>query len=152
MASSAMRNILSVLALCEGEVLSLYTQYQNRPNNKTIMQHIERVKSACDFAHKCWAAEYTQRDLELIGRRMKTVEMELYVDKIRVDVPVYSSLCLALVSDLYEHVRDPIKLYALDQINSAMRALHRYYDRHLNKWDDYAMASKAAEKWRSIAA
>jgi len=111
MASSSMRNIISILALCEGSAIVIRDQYKDRIKNKTSMALIGRVIDACKSANDTFHGEVDQREVARIHERLKKVEGALFLgDSRTADVTVYTSLCLGLISDLYDWIRDPVKL------------------------------------------
>lgn len=152
MASSSMRNVMSVLALCEGAAILLRDQYLERGRNKSVLGLVDRVVRSCRNAHRAWGGDVHSRDVERIGLRMRDVERQLSNGGANAGVTVYTSLCLALVSDQYQWIRDPVKLCALDQLHSAMLALNRHWDRKLDRWEDYAAATRAARLWEATEA
>jgi hypothetical protein len=51
-----------------------------------------------------------------------------------------------------ELIRDPERLFALDEVHRAMLRIHRYLDKRGCKWDAYAAAGNALRTWGELAA
>lgn len=148
MASKALRNTISVLALAEGCALVVKNFYENRPRNKTVMRLVERVERACEAAHRSWPQKIEMSEAERIGRIMAKAEQAAFANLgDREDFCTYASLTLGLLADLLESIKDSGRRAILEKLNSAMKGLNAYFDPALNEWTAYRKASNACTVW-----
>lgn len=146
MASRAVQNVISVLALIEGTQSTVRQQTKA----KTPLKLCDRLYSACREAQELWDVELTKAEILSIAGRMREIERRSFVG-VWADNTAYTSFGLGLLDELYQVIKDQWKLAALDKIHAALWRLHRYYDKKLNRFEMYAQASQACGYWREIA-
>ncbi len=150
MASKSFQNVASVLGLCEGIAVQLEREYRKRERNKTVLQLCARLKAACQTAHNAWDGQLDAKDLRQIRERMTAVERASFLNGLA-EPPTYCGFALGCLSDLFELVKDPYKLAALDGVNRALMTLNMYFDPRLSKHDQYVLARAAVDRWRETA-
>ncbi len=147
MSSRSFRAIVATLSLTEGCAVLCWEHHQFRPRNKTIRAITGRVVSACSAAHKLWPEKLTLSEAEKLGSVMADAERAAFTGE-REDIVTYISLSLGLISDTLDRISEPRRKEALEEVHAAMLALHRYFDKRLNQWEQYKRASAAIEVWR----
>ena len=150
MASQSFRNAVSVLALSEGVAIQVEREYQKRARNKTVLHLCARIKAACQSAHAAWDGQLDAVDLRKIRERMTAVERASFLNGLA-EPPTYCGFALGCLADLFELVKDPYKLGALDAVNRALLRLNIYFDKRLGKHEQYELAGAAVDRWRESA-
>jgi len=147
MASKTTRHALTVIGLAHGVADSIEASYRQPP--KTVAGHISKIRQRCQECFKVWPDELEGREVKKINDRMKVLDD--IMSENHAPVTVLTSLALALLDDLEsmvpEHKRPPVSRLLI-----ACRQVHRYYDRHLDKWEHYDMAVHAVNALEKLAA
>lgn len=147
MASKSFIHLISVISLCEGCAVVAWDFHKVRPRHKTIEAIAARLKAKCKSAMNLCPGEVSPRELKVIETRMHETECEAFAGTEQENIISYTSLCLGLLDDLMLKIQDAKRKTALDQIHTAMKALHRYFDKDLNSWDCYERATRAIDVW-----
>ena len=141
MASKAFKNTISIIASCNGIAIVV----KNATKAKTPTDLANRVQRACKDAFELWPDGLNEKDFQQVHNRLEAFE--------RVNLPaegrlsIITSVGLGMLDELQQLVKDPVKRSTLGKIEDALFRLHKYYDKRLDHWDEYVIATKAVGNW-----
>ena len=139
MASLAERNAISVLVMVE-----LTEQMLAKSASPSLGRLLGRVDSAIDQCWPHWQV-LERKEVEKLYETIKGFDRRA-LGGVAHPPAVYTSLLLGLVNAVSEKVKGS-RAAALGQLESAIRALHRHYDRTGRRWDEYRLAGGFLEMW-----
>ena len=150
MPSKSFRQIVSALSLAEGCAVLVREHYSARARNKTVMTLCGRVCQACEAAHKHWPERMNMSDVKKLSEMMAEAEKEAFAGLgEKEDMTTYSSLVIGLLSDVLEHVKDPVRRGMIESVHGSVMRLHLYFDRDLRSWRQYELATRALRVWQN---
>jgi len=150
MASKATRKALLTLGIAHGITDSIEAAYAEAGRqSKTIDKFIERIRYTCQRGFDLWPDRLDKKELSKISKQMEVLEGSVIGSE--TTFPVLTSTALALLSDLRDRANSD-KQQVLDRLLSLYWQMHRYYDRRLDKWEDYDTARDAAKKVSEVMA
>ena len=145
-AGAGARKSLAVIGLAHGVADSIERSYgDNVP--KTVKQMVENVRAQCQSCFDAWSEHLSTKDIKRIDAGMKVTDIVL--ERSAGSAAAFTSMALALLSDLYDELKDPKKWVCVSGLMRAMQKLHRNYDRKLNRWNDYDAANAAVKALNS---
>jgi len=133
MASAANRNVLTLLAIVESNVLVIKKKYLSRDRNKTVLAMTTKHAKSVRNTAKLWKICFEQRDVDLIHTRLKIFLNRFMPVGVETDVVVITSMNLALLDWLKAEISNADRHKALDELEAEAFRLHKYFDRRLNK-------------------
>ena len=141
MASKASKNTISIIASCNGIAIVV----KNATKAKTPTGFADRVERACKDAFALWPDGLNEKDFQRIHNQLDAFERENLPAEGRLSI--ITSVGLGLLDELQQLVKDPVKRSALGKIEDTLFRLHKYYDKRLDHWDEYVIATKAVDNW-----
>jgi len=141
-AGAGARKSLAVIGLAHGVADSIEKSYHGNPP-KTIKQMVDNVRARCQECFDAWPEQLSKKDIKRINDGMKVTDIVL--ERSAGSAAAFTSMALALLSDLYDELKDPKKSDCVLGLMGAMKRLHRNYDRKLNRWNDYDAANAAVK-------
>lgn len=149
MASKALRNTLATIAFVDGILRFLHTENEKKSRNTTPLKHIDKAQKYAGYVLKQWPGKISMRkDVPWIENKINQFNM-VYSNEIR-PTSFYTSLCLALVSDIRDKITNKNRLGLLNTLIERTFRLHVYFDRKINKQELYDEAAEAAVYWDSM--
>jgi len=115
---------------------------------KTVIAMVERIEQRGHAALDT-LPDPTDKEARSINRRIKQLGAEI-TDRDNLSGVALSSFLLAVLEDAMTGMTGDQRV-AFDRLHTAMRALHRHYDRRLRHFDHYKAADQLASWWREAA-
>ncbi len=150
MASQAERNAVGALVMVECTMRTF-----DAAQAKTVRALCDRVSSLTNTCFSHWTIwsqnldvkEEKKRTKEMseIHRRIQDFDTATFNNRPHA-TSVYTSLLLGILDPIARQVSGTRKL-VMDQLLAAIKALHRYYDRKLNRWEEYTLVGRYLESW-----
>ena len=141
MASKSLKNIISILAMANG--IALVIRQQTRARTPTKLA--DKLHNACQDAFSLWPDSIKPRDFERIHQRLAGFEGANIPEEGRPEL--LTSIAMGLINDLHERIKDPVKRSALDRVEQALWGIHKYYDRNLDRFETYHLATRCVNRW-----
>ena len=135
------KKILSIIAQARGIEDMVRPEYPNGVP-KTVGAMLDRLANACDAAFDAWPMRLKPRDLKKIGDVYGGADIEAMERPSE-----YCTYVLYLLTDVLSYIKDERRRERLESIMAAVRAIHRYYDRRIDKDDDYLFAMDTGEQF-----
>lgn len=139
MASKNVRHALTIIGLAHGLADSIEQSYSDGAP-KTVRSMTDSVRARCHECFNLWPDKLDKREIKRINDRMNV--LDIVVREAHGSAAAYTSMALALLSDLHDVVGTR-KRQAISRLLSVCQRLHRYYDRRLDRWQDYDAARDA---------
>lgn len=120
---------------------------------KSARALIDRVIDRCYECYEAWESQ-VPKDRPILGQDgMARIDdgakvINAVTHETGGSASAYTALALAMLSDAHRQLRSKYaarKRKALDSLLVAVKALHRNYDRRLDKWHEYDAAARAAD-------
>lgn len=132
---------LAVIAQARGIEDMIRPEYPNGVP-KTVESMLSRLEKACDAAFRAWPQRLSRRDIDRIGSAFDRSGIEGMTRPSE-----YCPYVLYLITDILSHISDKARRKRLEDVMTAIKAIHRYYDRQLNKEDDYCRSMDTGEQF-----
>ena len=144
MISRSHRNVLILLDLTDSHIGYISRAYQNRPRNKTVLELTSKASRAVMEVRKLWPGRMSIKEAQQKVNETRNFLYHYMHPGKELTAPVLTSLALDMLEWLLRKVKDA-KAERVKAAVSAVNRLHRYFDRGLNKFNDYCEAKKIAE-------
>lgn len=145
--SQSQRNLLGILSLADGAALTIEQAYRRRARNKTVIGLCERVHQATDQAmNKFGLVIVDKRSLAELERRITEFDNATFANQEH-SASVLISTALGLLDEPLRHIRNKDRLAALERLERALVALHRYFDRCWDRHEEYEIATRYCGRW-----
>lgn len=142
MASRAFTNVMSALTLSGFVAEVLKKQYRDS-TAKTIPGLCEKVWVQVKHARSLWP---TCSDSATIAKRMQWFSDNAPC----VTLIQLTSMALALLDDVEQHLSHPARKKAISDLAKTIGQINRYYDRRMDKADEYEKADSIVDEWRKV--
>lgn len=146
MISNSRRNVIAILGICEGVGISIHSELYASSPPKTVINLLQKLKEACQNAHTAFPGTLDRSQLESIASRLRTIDQTHLKQG---GVTTSLSICLGLLSDALDHIKDPQRESALLDVHHWTFRLFRYFDKKWNRWEAYATATQALKLWET---
>jgi len=141
----ALKNTLTTIAVAKGFSDMIRTKYQDKKRNRTIMNILDRINKHSNTAFNYW--KQADKDLIPFSRKKLTAIEKEFGDGL--DVTIHTSFILAILDNLMLNLKNE-KRKAIENLAKAVFALHKYFDKNLEKYTFYAAANRIATKWEGL--
>jgi len=149
--SRSQREMLGVMSIIDGVALSIESHYKNRRRNKTVLDLCGRVHRATADCMDAFGLEVDEKDYRRMDALLNRYDERTFRGD-RVDMAILTSAGLGMLDGIERKVTNPARTASLDAVERALRRLHRYFDRKLDRFDDYRKAENAIRTWNELAA
>jgi len=141
----ALKNTLTTIAVAKGFSDMIRTKYQDKKRNKTIMNILDRIDKYSNTAFNYW--KQNDKDLLSFSKKKLTAIEKEFGDGL--DVTIHTSFILAILDNLALNLKGE-KRKAIENLAKAIFALHKYFDKNLEKYTFYAAADRISVKWEGL--
>jgi len=145
MASRAERRAICALVLCE----CCKETMLNQGASKSMRKLLDRLDRALSAAFAQWE-ELNHKDVKRIHQLIVEFDKQTFNNQ-HLYAPVHTSVMLGLMDALKRAAKDK-RSEAAARVERALRAVHRYYDRQLDRHKDYALAAEFLQIWDRVLA
>lgn len=139
MASQSEKEVIGVLVLAECTVQSFSANA-----SPSLAGICGRLQDRINRCFKQWEV-LEQKHVKALHQRIDLFDQKTFAGR-RHASPIYTSMLLLMIEDIYRQVKGTRKAVIHDLLTS-LKALHRYYDRKLNRIDNYRTAAHYAAQW-----
>lgn len=146
--SRAKRNVLATIAMAAALPEFLRKKYNDNPP-KSIKILITKLKQASDESFNMWPGDIDMKTLGLITKRLKQFE-NAHIENREVDLIVYTTMTLGMLNDITDILKDSTRISKLQTLINAVFALHKYFDRNLDKFNIYDKANAMVRSWQTL--
>lgn len=144
MASNSVRNALAVFNLAY-EIPNTIVNSYKETTPKTIIKYRDEIHRRCDICIDLYLIDQLSgKELKQIQNRLSKMNEVTMSDE--VTISTLTSIVLALLDDLLSFQsskRRKKKQEVIEHLLKKYQRLHRHFDRHLSKYEDYKLAEKA---------
>ena len=143
MASKSLRNLLAIVSTANGIALII----KDSTKAKTPQKLADKLDAACRDAMATWPGQMSEKELDRIRNFLSGIEERFIPERGRPEL--LTSIALGLIDDVAPMIKDPVRKSCLSRVEDALFGLQKYYDRNLDRFDEYARAGKCIEYWLS---
>ena len=144
MASRAEKRAVAALVMCE-----CCRDSMSVGASKSLAALLGRLGKALDEAFAQWQV-VDQKDIPAIHQAIVAFDKQTFSGK-EIPAPVHTSVMLGLMDALKRLAKNE-RANAAAAVERALRAVHRHYDRKLDRIGDYEQAAKFLGGWDEVLA
>lgn len=141
--SKSEKNVLCVLVMIDCTL-----QMFKEGASKTLSEICDRVYLRNNQCFALWNT-LEKKEVSVLHERIKRYDAATF-NGINHHPSTYTSTMIGLAEDVYKKVNGPRKSAIYELIN-ALKHLHRYHDRKLDRFNDYALAGQYLNRWDEAA-
>lgn len=146
MASRTEKNILTLLAMIDAQVMWIRRVYEHRSGNKTVMSLTDRATAEIMHVRALWPNRIAQKEADQIKAKLKQYLNQYLPVGSEFSIITSTVMVLDMLDWLWRHVRqNPQKARAVVDCIVKIKQIHRHFDRRLDKFELYDDAKRRCE-------
>ena len=130
--------------------ISLFHGYEQKENNKTVMNLVQLLQRRCDEASKKWRELHYKEKVKLLPK-LETFKVR-YADAEGSSILPFASMSIDLLTTCYVGLgENNCRRDVLDPIMISLKRICNHFDKFNKKHDKYQKGLYLAQKWEIIA-